>query len=249
MKLKDKVAVVTGGASGFGRAICELYAREGAKVVVADLNGQGAREVAMGIGSSAAHVAADVSKRADVDAMIGEAVKAFGGVDIMVNNAGYTHKRQSLLDVSEADFDRILAVNVKAIYLAALACVPIMEKRGGGVIINTASTAGVRPRPGLTWYNGSKGAAITLTKSMAAELAPKKIRVCAINPVIGETGMLEQFMGMPDTPANRAKFLATIPLGRFSKPADIANAALFLASPDASMITGVALEVDGGRCV
>jgi NAD(P)-dependent dehydrogenase (short-subunit alcohol dehydrogenase family) len=170
MKLKDKVAVVTGGASGFGRAICELYAKEGAKVVVADLNGQGARDVAMGIGSSAAHVAADVSKRPDVDAMIGEAVKAFGGVDIMVNNAGYAHKRQSMLDVTEADFDRILAVNVKAIYLAALACVPIMEKRGGGAIINTASTAGVRPRPGLTWYNGSKGAAITLTKSMAAEL-------------------------------------------------------------------------------
>jgi 3-oxoacyl-[acyl-carrier protein] reductase len=249
MKLKDKVAVVTGGASGFGRAICELYAKEGAKVVVADLNGQGARDVAMGIGSSAAHVAADVSKRPDVDAMIGEAVKAFGGVDIMVNNAGYAHKRQSMLDVTEADFDRILAVNVKAIYLAALACVPIMEKRGGGAIINTASTAGVRPRPGLTWYNGSKGAAITLTKSMAAELAPKNIRVCAINPVIGETGMLEQFMGMPDTPANRAQFLATIPLGRFSTPADIANAALFLASPESSMITGVALEVDGGRCV
>jgi 3-oxoacyl-[acyl-carrier protein] reductase len=249
MKLKDKIAVVTGGASGFGRAICELYAKEGAKVVVADLNGQGAREVAMGIGSSAVHVAGDVSKRADVDAMIGEAVKTFGGIDIMVNNAGYTHKRQSLLDVTEAEFDRILAVNVKAIYLTALACVPVMEKRGGGVIINTASTAGVRPRPGLTWYNGSKGAAITLTKSMAAELAPKKIRVCAINPVIGETGMLEQFMGMPDTPANRAQFLATIPLGRFSTPADVANAALFLASPESSMITGVALEVDGGRCV
>ena len=176
-------------------------------------------------------------------------MKTFGGVDIMVNNAGYTHKRQSMLDVSEADFDRIFAVNVKAIYLAALACVPIMQKRGGGVIINTASTAGVRPRPGLTWYNGSKGAAITLTKSMAAELAPKNIRVCAINPVIGETGMLEQFMGMPDTPSNRAQFLATIPLGRFSTPADVANAALFLASPESSMITGVALEVDGGRCV
>jgi 3-oxoacyl-[acyl-carrier protein] reductase len=203
----------------------------------------------MGIGSSAGHVPADVSKRADVDAMIAVAVKTFGGVDIMVNNAGYTHKRQSMLDVSEADFDRILAVNVKAIYLAALACVPIMQKRGGGVIINTASTAGVRPRPGLTWYNGSKGAAITLTKSMAAELAPKNIRVCAINPVIGETGMLEQFMGMPDTPSNRAQFRATIPLGRFSTPADVANAALFLASPESSMITGVALEVDGGRCV
>ena len=151
--------------------------------------------------------------------------------------------------VTEAEFDRIYDVNVKAIYLAALACVPEMEKRGGGVIINTASTAGVRPRPGLTWYNGSKGAAIILTKSMAAELAPKKIRVNAINPVIGETGMLEQFMGMPDTPENRAKFLATIPLGRMSRPSDIANAALFFADPASEFITGVAMEVDGGRCV
>jgi len=249
MKLKDKVAIVTGGASGFGKAIAETYAREGAKVMVADINGQGAREVANSIGEAAAHIACDVSKKTDVDAMVAETVKTFGGVDIMVNNAGYTHKNQWLLNVTEEEFDRIFDVNVKAIYLAALACVPEMEKRGGGVIINTASTAGVRPRPGLTWYNGSKGAAITLTKSMAVELAPKKIRVCAINPVIGETGMLELFMGMPDTPENRAKFLATIPLGRMSKPADIANAALFLADPASEFITGVALEVDGGRCV
>jgi 3-oxoacyl-[acyl-carrier protein] reductase len=181
--------------------------------------------------------------------MVAEAVKTFGGLDIMVNNAGYTHKNQPMLDVTEEEFDRIFAVNVKAIYLAALACVPELEKRGGGVIINTASTAGLRPRPGLTWYNGSKGAAVILTKSMAGELGPKNIRVCAICPVIGETGMTELFMGMKDTPENRAKFLATIPLGRFSKPADVANAALFLASPESSMITGVALEVDGGRCV
>lgn len=249
MKLKDKVAIVTGGASGFGKAIAELYAKEGAKVMVADINGQGARDVANGIGSAAAHIACDVSKKSDVDAMVAETTKAFGGVDIMVNNAGYTHKNQWLLNISEEEFDRIFDVNVKAIYLATMACVPEMEKRGGGVIINTASTAGVRPRPGLTWYNGSKGAAIVLTKSMAAELAPKKIRVCAINPVIGETGMLELFMGMPDTPENRAKFLATIPLGRMSKPSDIANAALFLADPASEFITGVALEVDGGRCV
>jgi 3-oxoacyl-[acyl-carrier protein] reductase len=249
MRLESKIAIVTGAASGFGRAIAETFAREGAKVVVADINGQGARDVAQGIGASAIHVAADVSKRAEVEAMVGEAVRSFGGLDIMVNNAGTTHRNQPMLDVTEAEFDRIFAVNVKSVYLAALACVPEMEKRGGGVIINTASTAGVRPRPGLTWYNGSKCAAIILTKSMAAELAPKNIRVCAINPVIGETGMLEQFMGMKDTPENRAKFLATIPLGRFSKPVDIANAALFLASPDASMITGVALEVDGGRCI
>ncbi|MCL4766235.1 MAG: glucose 1-dehydrogenase [Hyphomicrobiaceae bacterium] len=249
MKLEDKIAIVTGGASGFGKAIAETYAREGARVMVADINGQGAREVANGIGASAAHIACDVAKKGDVEAMVAEAVKAFGGLDIMVNNAGYTHRNQSLMNIGEEEFDRIFAVNVKAIYLATLAAVPEMEKRGGGVIINTASTAGVRPRPGLTWYNGSKGAAIVLTKSMAAELAPRKIRVCAINPVIGETGMLELFMGVPDTPENRAKFVATIPLGRMSRPSDIANAALFLADPASEFITGVALEVDGGRCV
>ena len=180
--------------------------------------------------------------------MVEETVKAFGGLDIMVNNAGTTHKNQPMLNVTETEFDRIFAVNVKSIYLAALACVPQMERRGGGVIINTASTAGVRPRPGLTWYNSSKGAVITMTKSMAAELAPRKIRVCAINPVAGDTPLLADFMGA-DTPENRARFIATIPLGRLSLPADIANAALFLASPESSMITGVALEVDGGRCV
>ena len=249
MRLKDKVAIVTGGASGFGRAICELYAKEGAKVMVADINSEGAREVASGIGSAARHVACDVAKRGDVDQMVAETVEAFAGLDIMVNNAGYTHKNQPMLNVTEEEFDRVFAVNVKAIYFAALAVVPVLERRGGGVIINTASTAGVRPRPGLTWYNASKGAVIMLTRSMAAELAPKKIRVCAINPVIGETGMLERFMGAPDTPENRARFIATIPWGRMSKPADVANAALFLAEPASEFITGVALDVDGGRCV
>lgn len=249
MRLKDKIAIVTGAASGFGRAIAETFAREGAKVVVADVNGEGARAVAAQIGAAAVAIPCDVTKRPEVEAMVAAAVDVFGGLDILVNNAGYTHNNGPMLDVSEAEFDRIYAVNVKAIYLAALAAVPMMEKRGGGVIINTASTAGVRPRPGLTWYNGSKGAAIILTKSMAAELAPKRIRVNAINPVIGETGMLEQFMGMADTPDNRTRFLATIPLGRMSKPSDIANAALFLADPASEFITGVALEVDGGRCV
>ena len=248
MKLENKVAIVTGAASGFGKAIAETFAREGAKVVVADINGQGARDVAQSIGAGAIHVAVDVSKRSEVDAMVEETVRAFGGLDIMVNNAGTTHKNQPMLNVTEAEFDRIFAVNVKSIYLAALACVPQMERRGGGVIINTASTAGVRPRPGLTWYNSSKGAVITMTKSMAAELAPRKIRVCAINPVAGDTPLLADFMGA-DTPENRARFIATIPLGRLSLPADIANAALFLASPESGMITGVALEVDGGRCV
>ena len=231
------------------RGIAELFASEGAKIVVADLNGEGAIEAARAIGGNAIAFTADVTKRADVEAMVAASVSAFGGLDILVNNAGYTHKNQSLMTVTEEDFDRIYSVNVKSIYLATLAAVPEMEKRGGGVIINTASTAGVRPRPGLTWYNGSKGAAVILTKSMAAELAPKNIRVNAINPVIGETGMIEQFMGMPDTPENRAKFVGGIPLGRFSKPSDIANAALFLADPASSFITGVAIEVDGGRCI
>lgn len=247
-RLEGKVAIVTGAASGFGKAIAETYAAQGAKVCVADLNGQGARDVAQSIGSSAIHTATDVSKASDVAEMVDETANAFGGVDIMVNNAGYTHRNGPMLEVTEAEFDRIYAVNVKALYLAAKECVPRMEERGAGVIITTASTAGVRPRPGLTWYNGSKGAAITITKSMAVELAPKKIRVCAINPVAGETGMLADFMGT-DTPELREKFVGTIPLGRFSQPSDIANAALFLADPASNFLTGVCLEVDGGRCV
>ncbi len=249
MKLEGKVAVVTGAASGFGRAIAERYALEGARVVLADLNGAGVRELAGQLGERTVAVTCDVSQKTDVDAMVRAATEAFGGLDIMVNNAGTTHKNGPALEVGEAEFDRIYAVNVKSIYLSTLAAVPLMEKRGGGLILNVASTAGVRPRPGLTWYNGSKGAVITLTKSLAVELAPKHVRVNAINPVMGETGLLEQFMGMPDTPENRAKFLATIPLGRLSRPHDIANAAMFLADPASSFITGVALEVDGGRCV
>ncbi|MBY0224568.1 MAG: glucose 1-dehydrogenase [Hyphomicrobium sp.] len=249
MRLDGKIAIVTGGASGFGRGIAEAYAREGANVMIADRDTKGAAAVAAGIGKAAVPFTCDVSVKADVDAMISAYAQTFGGLDILVNNAGITHTNQSLLSVTEDDFDRIYAVNVKSIYLTTLAGVPELEKRGGGSIIITASTAGVRPRPGLTWYNGSKGAALTLTKSMAAELAAKNIRVNAINPVIGETGMIEQFMGMPDTPENRAKFTAGIPLGRFSKPSDIANAALFFADPASAFITGTTIEVDGGRCI
>lgn len=249
MRLDGKSAIVTGGASGFGLGIVEAFVREGARVLLADINGDAAAREANRIGPAVQACTCDVTQRPDVDRMIAQAVSAFGGLDIMVNNAGVTHKNQSLMTVTEDEFDRIYAVNVKAIYLATLACVPAMEARGGGVIINTASTAGVRPRPGLTWYNGSKGAAVILTKSMAVELAPKNIRVNAINPVIGETGMLEQFMGSADTPENRAKFLAGIPLGRMSRPEDIANAAVFFADPASAFITGVCLEVDGGRCV
>jgi 3-oxoacyl-[acyl-carrier protein] reductase len=246
-RLEGKVAVVTGAASGFGEGIAKRFAEEGAKVVVADLNGDGAEKVASGIGAAAVSVPADVTKSADVKAMISAAVDRFGGLDILVNNAGYTHRNMPMTEVDEDTFDRILAVNAKAIYLAALEAVPAMRGTGG-VIINTASTAGLRPRPGLTWYNASKGWAVNATKSMAVELAPQKIRVNCLCPVAGETGMLHLFMG-EDTPEMRDKFISTIPLGRLSTPLDIANAALWLASDEADFITGVALEVDGGRCV
>ncbi len=252
MRLEGKVAVITGAASGFGEGIAKRFAEEGAAVVVADLNATRGEAVAQNLsqlGGRAAFQRADVTSRDDVETMIQTALDRFGRLDILVNNAGFSHRNQPLMEVTEADFDRTYAVNVKAIYLATLAAVPAFRLSGGGVIINTTSTAGLRPRPGLTWYNGSKGAANILTKSMAVELAPEKIRVNAICPVIGETGLLETFMGLPDTPENRAKFTATIPLGRMSRPLDIANAALYLASDEAEFLTGVLLEVDGGRCV
>lgn len=248
MRLQDKVAIITGAGSGFGEGMARRFADEGAKIIVADINDEGGQRVAGEIGDAARFVHADVSSDADAAAMVAAAQEIFGGLDILVNNAGYTHRRGSMLDVPEDVFDRIFAVNVKAIYFAALHAVPVFQAAGGGVILNIASTAGVRPRPGLTWYNGSKGAAITLTKSMAVELAPDKIRVCALNPVAGETGLLEKFMG-EDTPEIRQQFTATIPLGRFSQPLDIANAALYLCSDEAEFMTGVCLEVDGGRCV
>ncbi|MAS12029.1 MAG: 3-oxoacyl-ACP reductase [Nitratireductor sp.] len=247
-RLEGKVAVITGAASGFGAGMAKRFAEEGAKVIVADLNAKGAEKIAGEIGEAALPVTADVSMKADVDAMVDAAMQAHGRLDIMVNNAGYTHRNGPMLEVDEETFDLITAVNMKAIYHAAQAVVPIMDKQGGGSIITTASTAGLRPRPGLTWYNASKGWAITATKSMAVELAPQNIRVNCLCPVAGETGMLDQFMG-EDTPEKRAQFRASIPLGRLSTPLDIANAALWLASDEAEFITGVALEVDGGRCI
>jgi len=246
--LQGKVAVITGAASGFGEGMARRFAEEGAKVVVADLNIRGAERVARDIGEAAVCVQTDVSQRSEIAEMVAAAQDAFGRIDILVNNAGYTHRNGDLTEVDEATFDLIAAVNMKAIYLAALAVVPVMDALGGGAIINTASTAGLRPRPGLTWYNASKGWVITATKSMAVELAPKNIRVNCLCPVAGETGMLEKFMGA-DTPEIREKFRASIPLGRLSTPLDIANAALWLASDEAAFITGVALEVDGGRCI
>ena len=243
MQLEDKVAVVTGAASGFGEAIARRYAAEGARVVVADLNDQTGGRIADEIGG--AYVHADVSDRDDVRAMVRTAVDRYGRLDTMVNNAGVTHVNRPMLEVGEEEFDRIFEVNVKAIYLAAMEVVPLMREQGGGCIVNTASTAGLRPRPGLTWYNASKGAVITMTKSMAAELGPDNIRVNALCPVAGDTPLLPSFLG-----ANtREAFEATVPLGRLSTSEDVAKAALWLASDEASFITGVALEVDGGRCV
>ena len=247
MRLKDKSAIVTGGGSGFGAAIVALFAAEGARVVVADINGAAAAEVAARTPGAVA-VACDVTRDEDTRRMIETATSTFGRLDVLINNAGVSHWNQNLTEVSEADFDRVYAVNVKSLYWAAKHAVPVMAAQGGGSIVNTASTAGLRPRPGLCWYNGSKGACITITKSMAVELAPLKIRVNALCPVAGETPLLGHFMG-GDTPENRARFVATVPLGRLSTPEDVARAALWLASDDAEFITGVALEVDGGRCI
>jgi 3-oxoacyl-[acyl-carrier protein] reductase len=251
MTLAGKTAIVTGAGSGFGEGIARLFAAEGAKVLVTDIAGQQAHRVADAIraaGGEAQACVGDVSQRDDVQRMVDDTLAAYGRLDIVVNNAGVTHPNTSMLEVDEATYDRVFAVNVKSIYWSARCAVPVLRQRGGGSIINIASTAGLRPRPGLTWYNGSKGAVVTISKSMAVELAPDNIRVNAICPVIGETGLTSTFMG-GDTPELRAKFVATIPLGRMSQPEDIAGAALYLASDRAAFLTGTALEVDGGRCV
>lgn len=248
-RLSGKTAIITGAASGFGAEIARLYASEGAKVVIADINEAGAREGAGAIGDQARAVRCDVTCRADIDAAVALTLSAFGRLDIVVNNAGWTHRNKPLLEVTEDEFDRVYDINVKSIFHMTQAVVPRMRQDGGGVILNIGSTAGIRPRPGLTWYNGSKGAVNLLSKSMAVELAPMKIRVNCIAPVIGHTALLESFMGVPDTPENRAKFISTIPLGRMSEPGDVARAAVFLASDEAAFITGVEFPVDGGRTV
>ena len=251
MRLKDKIAIVTGAGSGFGRGIALRFAAEGARVVVNDLNAENGEHTVESIteaGGDARFMAGDVSRDADVKRLVEFTLATFGGLDVVVNNAGTTHKNQPMLDVSEAEFDRIYQVNVKSLYLTAKHAVPYMRGRHSGAFITIASTAGVRPRPGLTWYNGSKGAAIVTSRSMAAELAKDNIRVNVINPVAGETAMLADFMGQ-DTPERRAQFVASIPLGRLSQPSDIATAAVFFASDEAGFITGACLEVDGGRCI
>ena len=249
MRLENKTAIVTGAASGFGAEIARQYIAEGANVALADINEAGARALAESLGERAIAVRCDVTQRADIDALVQRTVEAFGGLDIVVNNAGWTHKNGPLLDVDEATFDRVYDINVKSIFHMVHAVVPRMRQQRSGVILNIGSTAGIRPRPGLTWYNSSKGAVNLMSKSLAVELGPDGIRVNAICPVMGATGLLEQFMGMPDTPENRKKFIGSIPMGRLSEPRDIARAAVFLASDDAEFITGVEFPVDGGRTV
>lgn len=248
MKLKGKTAIVTGAASGFGTGIAAKFIAEGARVLVADINGAGAEAAAKLLGENAIACQVDVGSAASIKAMAELAINTYGKLDILVNNAGVTHLPMPMETVTEDDFDRVYNVNMKSIYLAAKAFVPHMKANGAGAILNVASTAGVSPRPNLNWYNASKGWVITATKAMAVELAPFGIRVNALNPVAGETPLLKSFMG-EDTPEIRAKFLSTIPIGRFSTPEDMGNAASFLCSDEASMITGVAMEVDGGRCI
>ncbi len=252
MRLADKVAVVTGAGSGFGAGIATRFAEEGARIVAADINGDGAARIVEDIrnaGGTAFAVTADVSKGDEMAKIIAAAIDEFGELDIVVNNAGTTHKNRPMLEVDEATYDRVFAVNVKSVYHSAIHAVPVFRRQGRGSFINIASTAGIRPRPGLTWYAATKGAVITMTKAMAIELAPDNIRANAINPVVSATGLLKDFLPGEDTPETRAKFVASIPLGRMSTPRDVAAACLFLASEDAEFLTGVCLEVDGGRCI
>ena len=249
MRLGDKRAIVTGGASGFGRAIAEYFVREGAEVAIFDLNEAGARSVAQEIGGACSAFACDVASKTSVDQACAAAIEKLGGLDIVINNAGTSHTNRPMLEVDEEEFDRVMAVNVKSIFLMTHATLPTLRAGGGGVILNVGSTAGIRPRPGLAWYNASKGAVNLLSRSMAVELAPEHIRVCCIAPVAGATPLLATFMGGADTPEARAKFEATIPWGRLSRPEDIAAAAVFLVSDEAEMLTGSILEVDGGRCI
>jgi len=247
MRLEGKTALVTGAGSGIGKCIAETYAREGARVAVVDLNADAAKAVARGIGNTAIALRCDVTKKGDVESTVAETLSAFGRLDILVNNAGATHVNKPMLEIGEEEFDRIYAVNVKGVFLGCQAVVPHFRKAGGGVIINIGSTAGLRPRPGLSAYNATKGAVHILTKTLAVELAPDQIRVCAIAPVATDTPLLPSFLG--SAPGQREKFVATVPLGRLAQPQDIANAALFLASADAQFVTGNIVEVDGGRTI
>ena len=247
--LNNKIAIVTGAGSGFGAAIAKTYIEAGAKVLLADLRLDAAQAVAKGLGPNALAVACDVSQADQVQAMVAQCMSQFGVPNVVVNNAGTTHKNQSMLEIDEATFDRVFNVNVKSIFHMTKAVVPLMKEKKDGVIINIGSVGSIRPRPGLTWYNSSKGAVKVMTKSMAVELAPDGIRVNLIAPVMSPTGLLQDFMGVADSKENRARFVTTIPLGRMCDPMDVANAAVYLASPQAQFLTGVELPVDGGRSI
>lgn len=248
-QLDGKIALVTGAASGFGAGIARAYSSEGAKVLIADINIAAAEALAQELGAGAAAVGCDITNADQIQHAVSFCQQRFGIPDIVVNNAGTTHRNQPMLEVDEQTFDRVFDVNVKSIYLMTKAVLPLMRQRRQGVILNVGSTAGIRPRPGLTWYNGSKGAVNLMSKSMAVELAPDNIRVNVICPVMGATALLEDFMGMPDIPENRARFTATVPLGRLCEPSDVANVAVFLASDAAAFLTGVEMPVDGGRTI
>jgi 3-oxoacyl-[acyl-carrier protein] reductase len=253
MRLGNKVAIVTGAGSGFGEGIAARFAQEGAKVLVNDINADAGERVAGAIreaGGSAQFVQADVTRDADWARLAQSAQSTFGRLDVVVNNAGWTHRKKPFLEVTEAEFDRVYAVNVKSVYLSARHVLPTFRRQGGGCFVNIASTAGLRPRPGLIVYNSSKAAVILMSKAMAGEFGPDKVRVNCVNPVFSpETALSAEFAGGAITPEVRAVYLATIPLGRFSTPLDVANACLYLASDEASMISGVCVEVDGARCV
>ena len=249
MRLKDKICLVTGAASGFGEGIAQKFTAEGATVAIVDLNEAGAKRVAGEVGGGAIAIRCDVSKGDDVEAAVARVTEEFGRLDVVINNAGWSNKNAPLMETDEAAVRKLFDVNVMSIFHMTRAIVPRWREAGGGVMINVGSTAGIRPRPGLTWYNASKGAANLVTKALAVELAPDRIRVCGLAPVMGATALLETFMGVPDTPENRRKFVATIPWGRMSEPRDVANAAAFLVSDEAEFLTGVVLEVDGGRTI
>jgi 3-oxoacyl-[acyl-carrier protein] reductase len=253
MRLKDKVAIVTGAGSGFGEGIATRFALEGAKVVVNDINSESGEKVAGAItraGGKAVFAKGDVTRASDWTSLVAKAQSAFGRLDSVINNAGWTHRKKPFLEVTEAEFDQVYAINVKSIYLSVIHALPVFRKQGGGCFVNVASTAGLRPRPGLAIYNSSKAAVILMSKSMAGEFGPDNVRINCVNPVFSpDTGLSAEFAGGSVTPEARKAYLSTIPLGRFSTPADVANACLYLASDEASMVSGSCIEVDGARCV